>query len=193
MYSSEMVATVATLMHIAAFLWYNQKILQGKAHPNTATWAIWAAESSLNFGSYLVMSDDWVKSLLPAASSLLCIATFGVAIRVGKFSHIDHCDLAALGIGLIAVLAWWWFRSAAYANLIMQASIGVGFWPTYRSVWKKPANETPFPWLLWGAAYTVGTVMVVQRWRGQWLDLTFYVVSVFLHLGIGILALRSDS
>jgi hypothetical protein len=192
MYSSETIAMIAVLMHISAFLLYNKSTFQGKACPNIATWAIWAALSFLNFGSYFVMSGDWVKSILPAVSSLLCIATFFVVVFTGKFSRIGKYDLVALALGLIAALTWWWFRSATYANLLLQISIGIGFVPTCRSVWRSPETEVPLPWIMWATAYSIGTSMVLLRWHGQWQDLAYYVGCVVMHFIVWMLALRQS-
>jgi len=190
MYSGETIAMIAALIHIAAFLLYNKSIFQGKALPNIATWAIWAALSFLNFGSYLDMSGDWVKSILPAVSSLLCVATFFVAVLGGEFSRIGKYDLLALVFGLIAALTWWWFRSATYANLLLQISIGIGFVPTCRSVWRLPETEVPLPWLMWATAYSIGTSVVLSRWRGQWQDLAYYVGCMAMHFVVWMLAIQ---
>lgn len=193
MYSSEIVAFVATLTHIIAFLLYNKSTFQGKAHPNIATWSIWGVVSLLNFCSYLSMSGDWIKSLMPAASSLLCIATFIIAVVVGRHDRAGRYDVAALIIGLTAVFVWWWLNSATHANLLLQVSIAIGFVPTYNSVWREPKNEAPLPWFLWGSAYVIGTSVVLLRWHNQWQDLVYYISCIFLHLGVGALAIRRES
>jgi len=45
-------------------------------------------------------------------------------------------------------VVWWVFRSATYANLILQVCILVSFIPTYRTVWNNPKTEKALPWFI---------------------------------------------
>lgn len=188
----QLLAGIAAAMHIIAFLVYNRQLLAGKNTPNISTWAIWAFLSLLNVASYQAMSGDWVKSLLPIISSLMCVATFLASLFKGRFVRIDRYDLAALALGFLAALAWWQFKSAAFANLIAQACIAIGFVPTFRSVWESPKNEKPSAWFLWSFAYVIGTAVVLMRWNNQYQDIIYYVDCVILHFIVAIMALRKE-
>ena len=126
---------LAGILHLIAFAIYNKQMLNGTSKPNAASWTLWAFLTLLNFSSYFVMSGDWVKSILPMASSLACILTFLFSLYKGKLSKLDLFDCSALVIGIISGFAWWYFSSATYANLILQAAILISFVPTYRGVW----------------------------------------------------------
>ena len=185
-------AMVSGIIQVVAFVLYNKYILKGKTHPNIASWGIWAFITVLNFTSYGVMSDDWVKSLLPTVSSLMCIVTFLLSLAKGKLSKLGLFDTAALVFGLAASLAWWQLQSATYANLILQVGICIGFIPTLRSVWKTPSNEQPLPWFLWTGAYALMIVVVYLRWRGQYQELVYPVECLIAHGLVGVLALRKS-
>jgi hypothetical protein len=190
MHINEMLAILASMMHIIAFIIYNKQLLSNNNEPNIVTWAIWAFESLFNVASYFVMSGDWIKTLLPTISSLFCIEIFFVALFKGKFGRIGKFDIAALFTGIFAALVWWQFKSATFANLIAQACVAIGFVPTFKSVWKSPKTEKPVVWFVWSFAYIVGLAVVLTRWQSQYQDLVLYVCGIIFHAAVGILALR---
>jgi hypothetical protein len=181
----------AGLMHVLAFVLYNRQMPKGTSQPNSATWTLWTFLTVLNVSSYAVMSGDWVKSLLPLVSSIACIATFLFSFYKGKLSKIDPWDGLALGIGIISGLVWWYYKSAMYANLILQASVAVSFVPTYRGVWKDPMKERALPWYIWSSAYILSIIVVALRWHNQYQDLVYPVNCLILHAVVGLLTKRS--
>lgn len=181
---------IAGLMHVAAFVLYNKQMLRGTSVPNTATWTLWAFLTVLNVSSYAVMSEDLVKSILPAASSLACVATFLFSWYKGKLKRIDIWEGRALALGLVSGIIWWWFKSATYANLILQLSVAISFVPTYRGVWKNPAIERALPWYIWSAAYVLSIVVIAMRWREQYVDLVYPINCLILHVAVGLLTLK---
>ncbi len=182
---------IAGVMHVVAFVLYNRQMLKGVSRPNTATWTLWVFLTFLNLGSYRAMSGDWVKSILPLASSTACLFTFIFALAKGKLSKIDPWDGAALGVGIIAGFAWWQYNSATYANLILQGSIAISFAPTLRSIRLDRTSEKPLPWFIWSVAYVLSIVVIVMRWRGQWQDFVYPVNCLMLHAAVGLMADRS--
>lgn len=188
--SEELLAGFASLVHIVAFLVYNKQTLCGKIRPNITTWSIWAFVTLLNLASYKVMSGDWVKTLLPIISSVMCIATFVISLVTGKFARASKYDLIALSLGIVTPLVWWHFKSATYANMLLQVSIAIGFVPTFRSVWELPQNEKPLAWFLWSFAYSVGIVVVLLRWNNQYQDIVYYADCIVLHFVVALLTFR---
>ena len=181
----------AGVIHVVAFIIYNKQISQEASVPNAATWTLWTFLTVLNATSYAVMSGDIVKSILPAVSSLACILTFLFSLYKGKLSRIDPWDGIALVIGVVSGLAWWWYHSATYANLILQLAIAISFVPTYRGVWKNPAVERALPWYLWSFAYILIIIVVALRWRDQYQDLVYPVNLLLLHAAVGLLTRRA--
>ena len=189
---STIISSVAGIIQLLAFWIYNQNSIKGKTSPNIVSWGLWAGITCLNFTSYQSMSNDWVKSILPTASSFACIFTFAVLffgknkkIKLGIFDGI------ALIIGVVSVGIWFFSQSAMYANVVLQLAVLVGFIPTVRGVLKNPKNENPIPWLMWSVAYTLSSLVVFIRWHGQLNDLVYpIVVGVIMHTTITLLSLK---
>lgn len=181
---------MAGLLQLLAFAIYNKQILQETSQPNTATWTLWFFLTILNASSYLSMSGDWVKCILPFVSSIACVLTFLFSLSKGKFSKLDPWDSIALLIGITAGIVWWYSKSATYANLILQTSIAISFIPTYRGVWKNPLKERALPWYLWSLAYLLLLYVVLLRWSGQYQDLVYPVSGLVFHAMVGVLTNR---
>jgi len=188
--TAKLLGITAGLLHIIAFVIYNRQMLEGTSKPNSATWTLWVFLTVLNATSYSDMSGDWVKNFLPIVSSAAVFVTFLVALFLGKFSKLDSYDLAALVVGCVSGFAWWYYQSAAYANLILQLSILISFIPTYKGVWRDSKKEKSLPWFIWTSAYVLSLIVIYMRWEGQWEELAYPVNCFFLHVGVGFLAGR---
>lgn len=184
---------IAGLLQLVAFAIYNKQIIHGTSRPNAATWTLWSYLTVLNVASYAVMSNDWVKCILPAASSAACLTTFFYAAYKGKLSKLESLDNVTLLIGIFAGFVWWYFSSAKYANLILQVAVAISFAPTLRGVWINPLIERAWPWFIWSSAYVLNIIMIVMRWRNQYEDLVYPINCLILHATVGLLARRKES
>ncbi len=182
---------MAGFIQLIAFGIYNVQIIEGTSVPNTATWTLWAFLTTLNFASYLNMSKDWVKSILPAISSVACISTFLFALYTGKLGALGHFDIITLFLGVLAGLVWYWYKSSTYAQVMLQVAFFISFVPTYLSVLDNPFVESPAPWLMWSFAYIINIVIVRRRWRGQYRDFVNPINHSILHGCVGLLAIPS--
>jgi hypothetical protein len=180
----------ASVVQLVAYGLYNRQIFRGTSTPNATTWALWAFLSTLAAASYAVMTDDFAKYILPVASGLANIATFIYALFAGKFRRIGWWDWPVLLLGMLGGFVWWQYQSATYANLIIVAAEAIAFIPTYRHLWKNSALERSLPWFIWTAAYFLNGLVVVLRWNGHYQDLVNPVTMFFLHLIVGLMALR---
>ena len=185
-----MLGVIAGLIHIAAFIIYHKQILQGTSRPNRTTWTLWVFISTLNCISYIVMSRDIVKGLLPIASTIACIAVFVVSLFKGKLSKLNLGDEIVLVLGFVSLFVWWAYHSATYANLLLQVCIFISFIPTYHGVWGNATNEKALPWFIWSSAYILTIIVVSLRWQGQYQDLVYPVNCLVLHAGVGISSLK---
>lgn len=194
---SVVLAIVSGCIYLSAYFLYYRQILSGKSKPNVASWTIWAFESGINFSSYIVMSGDWVKSVLPFLGTVACMAIFIYALFNGRFSKPTGFELSAMGIGLLSLTVWKLTaisgipNSALYANMIIQFCVVVSFIPTFRGTWKNPMTESYLPWFMWGFTYLASMSVVLMRWSGQYFDLAYYVIGTTFHLTVGFLALRA--
>lgn len=178
------------LIQIGAYALYNKDILRNRSVPNRASWGIWAFITILNFTSYGSMSKDWMKSLLPTISSILCVLTFVLTFFKQKKVKFSRWDLAALGLGLLAGLIWFLLKSATYANLILQFALTIGFVPTIRCVYKNPKSEKSLSWFLWSCAFLLSIVVVISRWNGQWQELVYPTNALLWHVVVWLLSTR---
>lgn len=189
---SVILSTMAGLGYMLAYLDYNRGVSKGVTEPNGATWAIWSAIAVVSTGSYFAATGDFWKSLLPTLNIMLCTGTFVLALIAGKFKKFDVTDWIALGVGLIAATVWIIYKSATYANLIVQFAILVGFIPTWWAIWETPSCEHPRPWSIWTVSYCISLIVVILRWKNQWIDLVYPINCIVLHASIPILcSLRS--
>ena len=189
MKKDEVLATLALLCNVLAFVIYNWQMLLGQSSPSAASWGIWAFVTVLNFTSYRKMSGDWVKSLLPTLSSVLCVLTFVIAISRGRLGTLDVYDAIVLAIGVVASVVWWRTKSPPKAQVLLQICIAIGFIPTYLSVWNNPENERLLGWLIWSITFTIQIVVVRLRWRGQKMDLLYPVNCAILHSAVPAIVL----
>jgi hypothetical protein len=183
---------VAGAMHVVAYLVYNKQMLRGESSPNAATWTMWSFISTLNAATYLFMSEDIVKAILPVASTVACLGTFTYSIIKGKLSRLDRIDSIALGLGIIAALAWFYYKSPTISNMLLQIPIAISFVPTWRGVIRNPKVERALPWIIWSSAYIVNITAVILRWKGQPQDLVYPINCLFLHGGVGLLTFRKS-
>ncbi len=175
---------------ILAYLDYNRVVLKGETKPNGATWAIWSAIALVSSSSYLASSGDLWKSIIPVVNIFLCIGTFILALMKGKFKKLDTTDWCALGIGIVATIVWK-LTTAQHANLVVQVAITIGFIPTWIGVWKTPSCEKARPWWIWSTSYSIAALVVIIRWKGQWVDLVYPTLCVVLHASVPLVGILS--
>jgi len=186
---SSCLGVIAAAIHLSAYVVYARQAGRGETRLNTATWILWVFLSALNAASYLMMTGDPAKSAVSLGGATACTITLAYALAKGRASPIAPADGAALAAGLLAAAAWWLWRSATYANLILQIGFIISMVPTYRGLFRDPAAEKPLPWLMWGAAYAVTLVVVLLRWQGHTPDLAYPGINLVTHSGVGVAAM----
>ena len=180
----------ASVLQLVGFGVYNRQIFLGTSVPNTAAWTLWAFLTILGASSYFVITGDFAKSILFFATAAANVGTFGYSLLTGKFHRMDSWDYIALVFGLVAGLVWWWYQSAADANIIVTFAVAIAFCPLYRVVWTDPSQEKPLPWFMWATGYALVTLVVVLRWNNNYLDLVYPVSMCMLHFVVGLLCQR---
>ncbi len=176
-------------LHLAAYALYARYNYRGQQPLHLATWGLWVILTWLNATSYLVMSGDSSKSFASFAGAAACTTVFCLALLRKSTAHVDKMDVVLFAVGLSAAIAWWHWRDATLANLILQAAITISMIPTYRRILADAGSERPMPWLLWGTAYVFMLGAVTLRWRGHWPDLAYPVINGTTHLGVGFVSL----
>lgn len=178
---------LAGILQLAGYLVYNKKVLSGKIIPNTASWFIWAMGGVLTTVSYIFVSGDWVKDILPVICSLSVIFIFIFCLVKGHFKKIDSFEWVVIVLDISITIYWYVSKEPFITNVLYILSAFPSFIPIIRYVWKNPLSENATPWMLWSVAYFLMTITVIIRYE-KWQDLFYPVVLFFLHIIVAILA-----
>ena len=176
---------------------YNWRILAGTSHPNISSWAVWGFLTVLNFATIRSLTGDWVKSLLPAANSGMCILSAIFIFRYGSIQNLSTIDQVCFWIGAVAAISRLVFKltskstefAASFAQVLLQISLVIGFIPTLSGTWRHPSSEPWFPWLLWTLCFSAQFFAVKFTWRGKYIDYLYPVNMALFHGAVTILAI----
>ena len=183
-----LISCASGLAQIAGYALYNWLMRKGDIRPNSASWLIWTIGSLLNMASYVSMTGDIVKDILPITCSIACIATFIHTILIGRFSRPDGFEWCMVATDL-SITAVWMFMSATEASLLYQVGTIISFFPMMKGVASGHDKESPAPWLVWTIAYALFTTTVCLRYE-KWQDLAYPVVCLILHGAMTRLAFK---
>jgi len=164
---------------------YNEDIFRDVSSPNVTTWGIWTTTSLINTTSYFSMTTDFFKVIVPLIEIIACLFTFLYALSHKKnIASISTTDIFTLIIGTISIFVWWLFRSATFANMIVQIAFIAGFAATYTSTWNNPNSEKAFPWILFSFSYAFLLITVILRWSRTIPELVFPILGTATHFGL---------
>lgn len=182
---------LSAAMHLLAFWLYYRQMLLGTSRPKAASWLLWPVLTVLNCVIYLLSTGDWVKSLLPLASSAACLVIVAVALRRKNLDKPRLWEMIVMMAAIDIAVLYGVFNSAVYANLLIQTCVTISFIPTFAGVWKDPHSERPLPWFIWSAAYILTLAVVILRWHRQPGDLIYPINCLVLHAMVGVFTYRN--
>jgi Na+/melibiose symporter-like transporter len=139
--------------------------------------------------SYGLMSNDWVKSLQAFGGLFANILTCVIVWKTGGTRDFNRQNWVLINLSVVALLAWWLTREAAWGNILLLVTIAIALIPTLRNVARDPRVEKPLPWLMFALSYLIQLAVVVLRYT-QPQDLGAPIGGTILHLLVGLLALR---
>jgi len=177
----------AGLLQIIGYFLYSRDVFQEKIIPNTASWLIWAIGGGLTTVSYVLVSGDLIKDIVPVVCSISVVLIFIFSLIWGKFKRIDRFEWTIVVLDL-SITALWFFSSESFLiHMLFVLSTFPSFVPIIRHVWKNPSSENSTPWIFWSLAYLLMTVTVLIRYE-KWEDLFYPVTLFFLHIIIATLS-----
>jgi hypothetical protein len=184
---------LAGCWQILGYVLYISQTFKGTSIPNPVSWTLWFFIIILNAASYLDMTGDWVKTLIPIISSIMMVIIyvqliFKVGLRLGR---LDAIEWSVFGLGMAACIVWVLFRSATFGNLLFQLPFAISFIPTIRGVWRNPETEASRAWIMFAAAYFISILVVLLRWQGHLQDLVFPINAFILHGLVASLSFRN--
>jgi nitrogen fixation-related uncharacterized protein len=168
------IGAIAGIFALAGFIPYWRAILQGKTHPNRATWWIWSFVGVVIAFSYRAAganSTMWVPITYvigPLVTSLL-----GIKFGEGGWTKLDRICLVGVGIGAIL---WGLNRSP---HLTLGINIGIDFLgalPTIHKSFCHPDSEDRLAWLLFSIANALN-LLAIDLWLWQ---IVIYPIYMFL-------------
>lgn len=180
----------SSILQILGYLEYSKKVFRKIIRPNIASWAIWAFAAILESASYIVLTRDLIKNLLPFFCAISAIIFFIYTIRQGHFSKPTFFDLWIIIIDIIILIIWFISKSPFLANVLFIISAVISFVPIIINSYKNPKDENAYPWIIWSIAYFIMAITVILRWE-KWEDLIYPFTFFVLHVIIGYLSLDS--
>lgn len=181
-------AFIACVLQIYGHFRYNR---ESGIYPNPTSWTLWGWTSLIDALNYEEMTGDWQKNLLPFTCAICCIVTWVICAVRSKFQFkkMKVSDWITLALCTISLVTWKRFGLVTEANLILQVDNAISFIPIIVGVARDPEEEKPSAWMWWTVSYILGSLVVGLR-LSQWEELVYPAGCAFLHLLVGLLALR---
>lgn len=181
------ISIFAGLMQLLGYLFYSLGTFSDKIKPNAASWSIWAFGAVLESASYIFLSRDLLKNILPIVCAFSAIIFFLICVFRGRFESISSFEKKIVALDIIITLLWYFSESAFLANMLLVLTAIISFIPIIIHVNKDPTYESALPWFIWTGAYVCMLFVVIVRWE-KWEDVIYPVIFLILHLIVAILA-----
>jgi hypothetical protein len=191
--------SIAFVLHVTGYLWYATEIFRGNTRPNAASWLMWLFGAWVEYITFDAIDHHWSTSALPLAClfgvgfifmvtmvmQVLAMLTQRGDVVYEKSEKKDYL-LVAADAGAYALFLG--TGAAAVANWIAVGTTIFTFYPTWKTTYRKPENEQPWPWFIWCAAYMFMFFAVIAEGSPEMLSQSFYPVFYFcLHLPVALL------
>ena len=188
-----LISTISILSGVTQFQGYaiyTKDTIFGKIRPNAASWSIWAFGAVLESVSYIFLTGDILKNVLPIVCAVSAVLFFLLCLKRGHFEKITRFESVIVIADITIIIIWFLTQSPFYANLLFIFTAIVSFVPIIMHVYKNPLYEKAFPWFIWTSAYALQTFVVIARFEKAE-DLMYPLVFFVLHLIVAILAIDS--
>ncbi|MFZ1249673.1 MAG: hypothetical protein WAQ24_05140 [Candidatus Saccharimonadales bacterium] len=146
METKQILAGVAALLALLAYIPYLRALIKKKIQPHPYTWLLWSIVTGITLAGQLV-SGAGVGALPTAVSEVMTVCIFVFALQFG-FKHIERVDNYYLAVALAGLIPWAITHSPTISVIIAVGIDLVAFAPTFRKTWRNPKSEAP---ILYGA------------------------------------------
>lgn len=178
------------IAHAAGYTLYIRGTIRNDIAPNMTSWTTWVLGNIANALTYWFGTDgDLAKNVLPLTCLIGSIVTWTVANQHGKFKRLDRWGWSVVFCELFALFVWAQFQEALWANIFIQVSTVISFIPITLGAWHRSEVERPKPWFWWSLAYGLDTILIAMSVQ-EWEEFAYPVTCLFMHLMVGIIALR---
>jgi len=166
---------------------YVRGVREGSTRPAVASWWAWFLSAVIVTVGQIGARSGW--AVLLAAAQAAGLGVVLVAARRRSRWEPSGFDGACIAVAVSGACCGLLISSP---NLAVAAAIAgnvIAGVPTYRSVWSRPEDESPWLWLCCGAA---GGLAVVAAPAFTIADAGYGIYILVADLGIGLLALRGQ-
>lgn len=182
------ISILSGVTQLWGYLIYAKYTIFGKIRPNAASWSIWAFGAVLESLSYIYLTGDVFKNILPIVCAISAVLFFIVCIVKGYFSRPSNFEISIVVLDIIIIIIWFITKSPFYANILLVITAVISFLPLIVNVYKNPKYEDSFPWFIWTLAYGLQIIVVFFRFEKAE-DLIYPVVFFILHIIVAFLAI----
>ncbi len=182
------ISILSGIIQFTGYLIYARKVVFGSIRPNAASWSVWAFGAVIESVSYIYLSQDILKNILPIVCALSAILLFLMCLIRGYFTKITSFETAVVVADVIITIIWALTGSPFVANVLLVLTAVISFVPIITAVYKNPTYERAFPWFVWTVAYVLQLTVVIARFEKPE-DLLYPIVFAILHIVVALLAL----
>lgn len=155
-----------------------KEMLTGKYSPSVFSRVVWLLLAIISFAGVVVSHSTSASTLLAGVflvgNTAICITSFSKGSReIGKLEYV------CLGILVISGVVWLVYKAPLVSLSISLFAHLVGAVPTYKRVWRKPANESAGFWSL----FFIASVLSVAASWGEPLKLIIFPIYFVLFDG----------
>ena len=144
----------ATAIALASYVPYFRDIFAQKTKPHAFTWLIWGVLTGIAFVGQIAGHAGpgaWVTGF----TTFVCLAIAAIAAVNGE-RNIARLDWVALAGAGLALVVWFLTRGPLLSVILITVIDNVGFIPTLRKSYYRPAEETMSTFVLSGLKWVLG-------------------------------------
>jgi hypothetical protein len=178
----------AGILALVGYPSYLRGVRAGTTRPAIASWWAWLLSAVVVTGGQLSARSGW--ALLLAVAQTTGLGAIAVVAQRRATWRPSPTDMACIAVAVLGAVLGLLVASpdlAVGAAIVGNVVAGL---PTYRSVWARPGDESPWLWLCCGAA---GGLSVVAAPAMTVADAGYGVYILIADVGIAGLALRGLS
>ncbi len=175
----------ATIVGFIGYIPYIRDTLRGKTKPHIFSWAVWGTLETIGFFAQIVTgagAGAWVTG----TSALITFFIMFLALR-NSDKQIQFLDWIALTGALLGILLWRLTDNPLLAVICVMLADALGFVPTFRKAYVKPAEETLTEYFLSAVKWSIALFALESFQLTTWL----YPASLVLTNGLFVLMVLS--
>ena len=181
----ELAGIGAAVLALVGYPGYLRGVRDGTTRPAVASWSAWFLSAVIVTAGQIGGHSGWAVLLAVAQTAGLGV----VLVAAGRRSRWEPSgfDGACIALAMSGATVGLLVSSADLAVAAVIAGNLIAGVPTYRSVWSRPEDESPWLWICCGVA---GGLAVMAAPAVTVADVGYGMYILVADLGIGLFALR---